>query len=65
VDAVRVPWSGPSFLAYLGGLAVLGATIALLGVEEGAHGTGAFVLAAALVLLVACFLAWGAARTTR
>jgi LPXTG-motif cell wall-anchored protein len=63
VSAVRVPWSGPSFLAYLGGVTVFGATIGLLGVEEAARGAGGFVLAAALVLVVVCLLAWAAART--
>lgn len=62
MDAYRVPWSGPSFLAYLGGLTFLGAAIGLLGVEEAGRGAGGFVLAAALVLVVASLLAWGAAR---
>jgi hypothetical protein len=40
VTAVRVPWSGASFLAYPGGITILAAILALLGVQSGEHGAG-------------------------
>jgi len=63
VTAVRVPWSSASFLAYLGGITILIATLALLGIQSGEHGAGGFVFWAALLFLVltACALA---ARST-
>src|SRR5262245_12304939 len=59
MSAVRVPWSSASFLAYLGGITILVATLALLGVQAGEHGAGGFVFWAALlfVVLTACALA--------
>jgi hypothetical protein len=59
VTAVRVPWSSASFLAYLGGITILAATLALLGIQAGEHGAGGFVFWAALLfaVLAACALA--------
>ena len=61
--AVRVPWSGASFLAYLGGFTILFATGALLGVLAGDHGAAGFVLLALLVLAVSLVLAFSALLT--
>jgi hypothetical protein len=61
--AVRVPWSGASFLAYLGGLTILAATGALLGVLAGDHGVAGFALLALLVWVVSLMLAFGALLT--
>jgi hypothetical protein len=60
---VRVPWSGASFLAYLGGFTILFATGALLGVLAGDHGAAGFVLLALLVLAVSLVLAFTALLT--
>ena len=59
----RMPWSGASFLAYLGGFTILFATGALLGVLAGDRGAGGFVLLALLVLAVSLVLAFGALLT--
>ncbi len=56
--AVRVPWSGASFLAYLGGFTILFATGALLAVLASDHGSGGFALLALLVWAVSVFLAF-------
>ena len=58
--ALRVPWSGASFLAYLGGLTIFFATGALLRVLGGDHEAGAFVALSLLVLAVSVWLAFGA-----
>ena len=63
MNAVRVPWSGPSFLAYLGGFVVLFSMLVLLGQQGDEHGSGritflALVLFAALAVAVS-----GAVRT--
>jgi hypothetical protein len=60
---VRVPWSGASFLAYLGGFTILFATGALLGVLAGDYGAAGFVLLALLVLAVTLVLAFSALLT--
>lgn len=60
MSAVRVPWSSASFLVYLGGLTILSALGALLGVQAGEYGSAAFtgwsllifVLVSALALLL-------------
>jgi hypothetical protein len=57
--AVRVPWSGAAFLAYLGGITVLLATGALLGVLASEHGSGGFALLALLILAVSVLLSFG------
>jgi hypothetical protein len=57
--AVRVPWSGAAFLAYLGGITVLLATGALLAVFASEHGSGGFALLALLVLAVSVVLSFG------
>jgi hypothetical protein len=51
VRAVRVPWSGASFLAYLGGLTILAAVGSLLRAEAGQHGSAGLVGWALLVFL--------------
>jgi hypothetical protein len=58
VQAIRVPWSGASFLVYLGGFTVLFAIGALLEVEADEHGAGGFVVWAALVFGVLAALAF-------
>jgi MFS family permease len=61
MTAVRVPWSSASFLAYLGGITVLAAILALLGVQSGQHGAGGFVFWAMLLFVVLA----GAAEAAR
>jgi len=58
-----MPWSGASFLAYLGGFTILFATGALLAVLAGDRGAAGFVLLALLVLAVSLVLAFGALIT--
>jgi hypothetical protein len=58
MNAVRVPWSGASFLVYLGGLTVFGAILALLSVQADEHGAAGLVLWAVLVLAVLSALAF-------
>jgi hypothetical protein len=57
--AVRIPWSGASFLAYLGGITILFATGALLGLLANDRGAAGFVLLALIVLAVSLVLAFG------
>jgi hypothetical protein len=52
VKAVRVPWSSASFLAYVGGLTILGAVGSLLNAEADQHGSAGLVGWALLVFLV-------------
>jgi hypothetical protein len=52
MTAVRVPWSSASFLAYLGGITILAAILALLGIQSGEHGAGGFVFWALLLFVV-------------
>jgi membrane protein implicated in regulation of membrane protease activity len=58
-----MPWSGASFLAYLGGFTILFATGALLGVLASDRGAAGFVLLALFVLAVSLVLAFGALLT--
>jgi hypothetical protein len=58
--ALRVPWSGASFLAYLGGLTILFATGALLGVLANDHGAAGFVLLSLFVLALSVVFAFSA-----
>jgi hypothetical protein len=58
VTAVRVPWSSASFLAYLGGLTILAALLALLGVQSSEHGAGGFVFWALLIFVVLAASSW-------
>jgi hypothetical protein len=57
MNAVRVPWSDASFLAYFGGLTILAAAVALLSVESGEHAAAGFVGLSALVFAVVTVLA--------
>jgi len=61
--AVRVPWSGASFLAYLGGFTILFATGALLAVLADDYGAAGFVLLALVVFAVSVLFAFGALLT--
>jgi hypothetical protein len=63
VQAFRVPWSGASFLAYLGGFTILFAVAALLTAEADDHGSAGFALWAALVFVVVAALAFAARKT--
>jgi hypothetical protein len=58
--ALRVPWSGASFLAYLGGLTIFFATGSLLGVLANDHGAAGFALLSLFVLAVSLVLAFTA-----
>jgi hypothetical protein len=51
VQAFRVPWSSASFLAYLGGLTILGSVGSLLHAQAGLHGSAGLVGWALLVLV--------------
>ncbi len=61
MTAVRVPWSSASFLAYLGGITILAAILALLGVQSGEHGAGGFVFWTLLLFVILA----GAAEAAR
>ena len=58
--ALRVPWSGASFLAYLGGLTIFFATGSLLGVLANDHGAAGFALLSLFVLAVSLVFAFTA-----
>ena len=58
-----MPWSGASFLAYLGGITILFATGALLGVLASDRGVAGFVLLALVAVAVSLVLAFGALLT--
>ena len=58
--AVRVPWSGASFLAYLGGFTILVAAAALLGVLASDKGAAGFTLLALVVWAATLFVAFAA-----
>lgn len=62
MNAVRVPWSSASFLAYLGGLTILFAVFVLLDVQSEDHGAGGFVFWALLVFAALASLAFLARR---
>jgi len=57
MNAVRVPWSDASFLAYLGGITILVSVLALLSVEAADNGASGLVGWSALVLGVLILLA--------
>ena len=61
MNAVRVPWSSASFLAYLGGLTILFATVTLLSYQADSHGSAGLVLWAFLIF-AAVYLAAFTAR---
>jgi len=63
VNAVRVPWSSASFLAYVGGLTILFATISLLVVQSDDHAAAGFVFWAGLVFVAVAACALAARRT--
>ncbi len=65
MNAVRVPWSHASFLAYFGGITILAALVAFLSVEAGESGAGGFTGWAALVFAVLAALASLARRNGR
>jgi hypothetical protein len=65
MNAVRVPWSDASFLAYSGGITILVAVLALLSVVSGEHGAGGFVGWSALVFAVLTSLAFLSRRGGR
>jgi hypothetical protein len=64
VNVVRVPWSGPSFLAYLGGFTVLFATAGFLGVQAEERGAAGLTFWAALACGVVAAVALLARRTS-
>jgi len=65
MKAVRAPWSNASFLAYLGGLTILVAVLALLSIEAADNGAGGFVGWSALVLAILTVLAFLSKRSGR
>ena len=65
MNAVRVPWSHASFLAYLGGLTILAAVLSLLSIEASDNGAGGFVGWSALVLAILALLAFMSRRNDR
>jgi hypothetical protein len=62
VNVIRVPWSGPSFLAYLGAFTVLFGTASFYSVQGGEHGSGGLTLWAAFACTVVVGLALLARR---
>jgi hypothetical protein len=60
VQAVRVPWSSASFLAYLGGLLIVFSLLTLLGVQAEEHGSAGLVFWALVVLVIVSVLAFAA-----
>ena len=63
MNAIRAPWSSASFLVYLGGLTILFAMAALLGIASDEHGAGGFVFWSMIVFAVLSALALLARRT--
>lgn len=63
MEVIRVPWSGASFLAYLGGFTILFASLSLLAVQGEEHGEAGLVFWAAVVYAVLAFLAYAALRS--
>jgi hypothetical protein len=57
VNAVRVPWSSPSFLVYLGGLTIFAALGSLLAVQAGQYSPAGFAGWALLVFVLVSVLA--------
>jgi hypothetical protein len=62
VTVVRVPWSGASFLAYLGGFTILFAALSLLTVQAEEYGNAGFAFWAVLVYAVLAALSYIALR---
>jgi hypothetical protein len=58
VNVVRVPWSGASFLAYLGGFTMLLGGLSLLGVQADEHGDAGLVFWSVLVYAFFAALAY-------
>ena len=58
MHAIRAPWSTAAFLVYLGGLTILFAIAALLGIASDEHGAGGFVFWSAVLLAVLSALAF-------
>jgi hypothetical protein len=65
MNAVRVPWSHASFLAYLGGITILVAVLALLSIQAAENGASGLVGWSALVLAVLALLAFLSRRNGR
>jgi hypothetical protein len=65
MNAVRVPWSHASFLAYLGGITILAAVLAFLSIESGEHGAGGLVGWSALAFAILAALAFLSKRNGR
>jgi hypothetical protein len=65
MNAVRVPWSHASFLAYFGGITILAAMVAFLSVEAGDNGAGGFTGWAGLAFVILAALASLARRNGR
>jgi hypothetical protein len=63
MNAIRAPWSTAAFLVYLGGLTILFAIAALLGIASDEHGAGGFVFWSAAVLAALSALAFLSKRT--
>jgi hypothetical protein len=58
-----VPWSGPSFLAYLGGLVLLLSLVILLGQQGAEHGSGRITFLALLLFAGLTVVTGAAARS--
>jgi len=65
MNAVRTPWSSASFLAYLGGLTILVAVLALLSIEAADNGAGGLVGWSALASAILTVLAFLSKRSGR
>jgi hypothetical protein len=65
MNAVRAPWSQASFLAYLGGLTILVAVLALLSIAAADNGAGGVVGWSALVFAILACLAFLSKRNGR
>ena len=65
MNAVRAPWSQASFLAYLGGLTILVAVLALLSIEAADHGAAGLVGWSALMFAILAGLAFLSRRNGR
>jgi hypothetical protein len=63
VDVIRVPWSGASFLAYLGGFTILFGALTFLSVEANEQSDAGFVLWAAVAYAVLALLSYAALNT--
>ena len=63
MDVIRVPWSGASFLAYLGGFTILFGALSLLTVQADEYGDAGLVFWSAIVYGVLSALAYFALKT--